>query len=174
MTKNIYEGMFLMDAGNPDFQAASEPVRALLERREAEILACKPWDERRLSYEIKGRKRGFYILSYFKLDPEMVSEIEHDIKLDERVLRALILRKDKFSEELLHAETPAEAGSRGGQAREDSGSESSGGDSAQPAAKPAPRAAATEASESKSESEPEKKPAPSEEPKAPAEGEATG
>jgi len=86
-TKKTYEGMFLLDAGNPDFNAASEPVRNILTRYEAEFLTFKPWDERRLAYEISGRKRGLYVLTYFKLDPLKVREVEHDCRLDERVLR---------------------------------------------------------------------------------------
>ncbi len=106
-TKKTYEGMFLLDAGNPDFNAASEPVRNILTRYEAELLAFKPWDERRLAYEIRGRKRGLYVLSYFKLDPLKVREVEHDCRLDERVLRALILRRDNLTPEVINAETPA-------------------------------------------------------------------
>ena len=63
-----YEGMFLVDAGNPDFDAATAPIRTVLDRSAAEVLSFKPWDERRLAYEIKGRKRALYVLSYFKLD----------------------------------------------------------------------------------------------------------
>jgi small subunit ribosomal protein S6 len=105
--KKTYEGMFLLDAGNPDFNTASEPVRSILTRYEAELLTFKPWDERRLAYEILGRKRGLYVLSYFKLDPLKVREVEHDCRLDERVLRALILRRDRLTPEQINAETPA-------------------------------------------------------------------
>ena len=106
-TRKTYEGMFLLDAGNPDFNAASEPVRNILTRYEAELLTFKPWDERRLAYEILGRKRGLYVLSYFKLDPLKVREVEHDCRLDERVLRALILRRDRLTPEEIAADTPA-------------------------------------------------------------------
>ena len=107
-----YEGMFLLDAGNPDFQAASEPVRHILTRYEAEILSFKPWDERKLAYEIRGRKRGLYVLTYFKADPLKIAEIEHDCELDERVLRQLILRRDRITDEQINAETPATSGVR--------------------------------------------------------------
>ena len=117
--KNTYEGMFLLDAGNPDFQAASEPVRAILERREAEVLALNPWEERRLAYIIQGRKRGLYALAYFKADPLLIVEIEHDCRLDERVLRVLILRRDKITDEEINAETPAVAGARRAVARQE-------------------------------------------------------
>jgi len=110
--KNTYEAMFLLDAGNTDFDAATEPVRKVLARSEAEVLAFKAWDERKLAYEIAGRKRGLYALVYFKADPGRVVEIEHDCQLDERILRALILRRDHLTDEELNAETPASAGAR--------------------------------------------------------------
>src|ERR1035437_1509544 len=106
-TKKTYEGMFLLDAGNPDFNAASEPVRNILTRYEAEFLTFKPWDERRLAYEIMGRKRGLDVLTYFKLDPLRVREVEHACRLDERVLRALILRRGRLTPEEIAADTPA-------------------------------------------------------------------
>ena len=57
--------------------------------------------------EIRGRKRGLYVLAYFKADPEKIREIEHDCELDERVLRQLILRRDKLTQEQIDAQTPA-------------------------------------------------------------------
>jgi small subunit ribosomal protein S6 len=96
-----------LDSGIPDFNTASEPVRNILTRYGADILAMKAWDERRLAYEILGRKRGLYVLSYFKADPLRVVEIEHDCQLDERVLRSLILRRDRLTDEQINADTPA-------------------------------------------------------------------
>lgn len=104
-----YEGMFLLPAGASDFSAASEAVRAVLEREEADLLAINPWDERRLAYEIRGHRRAMYVLTYFKLDPLRVRRVEHECDLDERILRAMILRKDHLSDEELNAETPAAA-----------------------------------------------------------------
>jgi len=104
--------MFLLDAGNSDFQATAEPIRKVLARSEAEILALKPWDERKLAYEIARRKRGLYALTYFKVDPVRISEIEHDCQLNEQILRVLILRRETLSEEEINSETPAMASDR--------------------------------------------------------------
>jgi small subunit ribosomal protein S6 len=110
--ERTYEGMFLLDSGNPDFEAVSEPVRAVLGRSEAEVLSIKPWDDRKLAYEIKGRRRGLYVLTYFKADPGRITEIEHDCQLSEQVVRVLILQRKSLSEEQLQAETPALAAER--------------------------------------------------------------
>ncbi len=116
-TRNTYEGMFLLDAGSGDFDATAKPIHTVLARGEAEILACKPWDERKLAYPVKGRKRGLYVLTYFRADPQRIWEIEHDAQLNEDILRALILRKEHLSEEELGAETPATASARRAAAR---------------------------------------------------------
>jgi small subunit ribosomal protein S6 len=104
--KKTYEGMFLLDPGNADFQAASQPVRNVLTRNEAEILVIKPWDERRLAYEVQGHRRGLYVLTYFQVDPAHIAEIDRDCQLSEQILRSLILRREHLSDEQIHAETP--------------------------------------------------------------------
>ena len=106
-TTKTYEGMFLLPAGLGDFEAAIAPVRTVLERGEAEVLSLKPWDERRLAYEIGGNRRGMYVLTYFKADPEKISEIEQDCQLNETILRVLILRRDVLTKEQLEDTTPA-------------------------------------------------------------------
>lgn len=111
-SKKTYEGMFLLDAGQLNFETASEPILSVLQRSEAEILSIKPWDERRLAYEIAGRKQGLYVLTYFKADPKRLAEIEHDCELDERILRTLLLRRDHLTDQQINAETPATASSR--------------------------------------------------------------
>jgi len=103
--------MFLVDGGSSDFQAASEPIRAVLDRSQAKILALKPWDERRLAYDVKGRRRGLYVLAYFDAEPNRVTEIEHDCQLDGKILRVLVLQRDRLSEEEIAAETPATSSS---------------------------------------------------------------
>ena len=108
--KRNYEGLFLLDAGNPDFESASQPVRTILGRSQADILSLKPWDERRLAYEIQGRRRGLYVLAYFAADPASLSEIERDCELSEQVLRSMILHKETLTQEQINAETPVTSG----------------------------------------------------------------
>ena len=112
-----YEGMFLMDAGSADFETAIEPVRTVLTRNGAEVLALKPWDERRLAYEIRGRRRGLYVLTYFKAPPERIADMERDSQLDERILRMLVLRRDHLAAEQIEEDTPALASAKRAAAR---------------------------------------------------------
>lgn len=96
MAVNIYECMFLLDptkvAG--DVPAAQQQLHQVLEKNHAEILASRPWDERRLAYPIKNHKKGLYYLTYFKTDSQNLLNIERDYQLTEIILRSMVLKID--------------------------------------------------------------------------------
>ena len=99
---NQYEAMFLIDPNfGASFEACEGEVKRLADRAEAEILFCRKWDERRLAYRIKGRKRGVYILVYFKAAPDKISPLHRDVQISEDVLRVLVLRADGVTEEMM-------------------------------------------------------------------------
>jgi small subunit ribosomal protein S6 len=99
-----YEGMFLLgQAQAADLSGAIQHIQEIMARGHAEILAMRKWDERRLAYEIRGQKRGTYILLYFKAPGKDVAHIERDCNLSERVLRTLILRADHMTEEQMRS-----------------------------------------------------------------------
>jgi small subunit ribosomal protein S6 len=104
MSANVYECMFLLDTNKVagDVAAAAEQIRTVLERNQAEILASRPWDERRLAYPVKGHKKGLYYLTYFRMDGKNLLNVERDFALNEMVLRTLVLRiEPKHVETLL-------------------------------------------------------------------------
>jgi small subunit ribosomal protein S6 len=96
MPVNVYECMFLLDTNKVagDVPTASKQLHALLERNQAEVLASRPWDERRLAYPISGHKKGLYYLTYFRTEGKNVAAIERDCALTELILRTLILKVD--------------------------------------------------------------------------------
>jgi small subunit ribosomal protein S6 len=96
MPANVYECMFLLDTTKVagDVTGAAKQLHALLERNHAEVLASRPWDDRRLAYPIKGQKKGLYYLTYFRAEGKRVLNIERDLALNEMVLRYLILHVD--------------------------------------------------------------------------------
>lgn len=95
-----YEGMFLFDpVVTSDWEAVQAEVNRILERAGARVIACAKWDERRLAFEIRGRKRGIYVLTYFEAEASRIGEIERDVRLSEAALRCLILRVDHLNED---------------------------------------------------------------------------
>jgi small subunit ribosomal protein S6 len=96
MPANVYECMFLLDTNRVagDVTAAAQQIRGILERNQAEILASRPWDERRLAYPVAGHKKGLYYLTYFRMDGKHLLNFERDVALNETILRSLVLRID--------------------------------------------------------------------------------
>ena len=107
--ERIYEGMFLVDSAvaTSDWDGVISVINTIFERAQAEVINLRKWDERRLCYDVKGHKRGTYILSYFRADPEVIRNIERDVQLNETILRVLILRADHLTQEEIEATTPA-------------------------------------------------------------------
>jgi small subunit ribosomal protein S6 len=88
--------MFLLDTNKVagDVPAAAKQLHTILERNQAEVLASRPWDERRLAYPIKGHKKGLYYLTYFRTEGKNVASIERDCALNEMILRSMVLHID--------------------------------------------------------------------------------
>ncbi|MFP4055901.1 MAG: 30S ribosomal protein S6 [Candidatus Brocadiia bacterium] len=90
----IYEGMFVLDDGrfNSNPESVTKEVRGLLERHQAELFTCEKWDERRLAYPIEGHTRGVYLLTRFTAPPGAMHAVERDARLNDTILRVLIIR----------------------------------------------------------------------------------
>ena len=98
-----YECMFLFDPTDAtDLSKPEAEIRRILDRAGAEVVFLRRFDERKLAYEIKGRKRGMYVLTYFRCDPQRVSAIDRDARLSEVVLRHLILAADHVTPERMN------------------------------------------------------------------------
>jgi len=129
---NQYEAMFLFDPTfGGTFENCEAEIRRILGRAEAELVFCRRWDERRLAFRVKGRKRGVYALTFFKSDPSKITGIERDARLSENVLRVLILRADETTAEMMEkasiAKTEAAEGSSDGMGYNEGGDRSDRG-----------------------------------------------
>ena len=58
----------------------------------------KKWSERKLAYEVKGQKRGSFVLVYFRAAHDQITQIDRDCNLSDLVLRNLILKADHIGE----------------------------------------------------------------------------
>jgi small subunit ribosomal protein S6 len=105
MRANVYEALIMLDTSKVagDLPATQQQLHAIMERNKVEVLASRPWDERRLSYPVGGQKKALYYLIYFKSTGEHLVGIEHDLKLNETVLRVMMLRIEEKLEETMLA-----------------------------------------------------------------------
>ena len=96
----IYEGMYLLDnaAVREGWDTAKSIVTATLEKYGATILSARRWDERRLSYPIKGKNRATYLLTYYNIPGDSIPAMRRDFELNESVLRSLELAVEEIPE----------------------------------------------------------------------------
>jgi small subunit ribosomal protein S6 len=103
----MYEAMFLLPAGaSAELEKSMTLVRGIIERHEGKIAVIKKWDERKLAYEMRGHKRGLYIITFFTAPGGAVGAIERDVNLSEEVLRVLVTHADHLNETEMAAVEP--------------------------------------------------------------------
>jgi len=54
---------------------------------------------KKLAYPIQKKSTGFYSLFEFKVDPEFITKLEIEFRRDERVIRFMTVRLDKYAVE---------------------------------------------------------------------------
>lgn len=94
MPVSTYEAMFLLDSARVavSWDESVKHVHDILTKHQAEIIAHRQWDERRLAYPVNGHKKGTYLLTYFKADGAAMKEIVADCHLSDLILRELVLK----------------------------------------------------------------------------------
>jgi ribosomal protein S6 len=85
--------MFLFDSNlaGKDWPGLERHVQDVLEKNSAEMVYSERWPDRKLCYEIKGAKKGTYLLTYFRAPPQAIQGISREVELSERILRILVL-----------------------------------------------------------------------------------
>jgi small subunit ribosomal protein S6 len=98
---NHYEAVFILTPVLSDVQMkeAVEKFRSLLEQEGAEIVNVENWGLRKLAYPIQKKSTGFYNLSEFHAESPIVDKLEIQFRRDERVIRFLTLKMEKYAVE---------------------------------------------------------------------------
>jgi len=97
---NNYETVFILTPVLSDAQMkeAVEKFKDILTAEGAEIVNEENWGLRKLAYPIQKKSTGFYTLLEFKALPSVVAKLEVQFRRDERVIRFLTFRQDKYFE----------------------------------------------------------------------------
>ncbi|MBP3566164.1 MAG: 30S ribosomal protein S6 [Paraprevotella sp.] len=96
---NQYETVFILTPVLSDDQMkeAVSKFRDFLTNNGAEIINEENWGLKKLAYAIEKKSTGFYILMEFKAQPELIKKLEINYRRDERVLRYLTTKMEKYA-----------------------------------------------------------------------------
>ncbi|MDP9023741.1 MAG: 30S ribosomal protein S6 [Candidatus Eremiobacteraeota bacterium] len=98
-----YEVTYIL---KPSFEEADVDSRAaaiaeIIKGQGGEIVATEKMGKKRLAYEINDLREGNYVVMQFRSTGEASKELERLLKLDEDVMRALVLRLEKHTLEAM-------------------------------------------------------------------------
>lgn len=96
---NQYETVFILTPVLSDEQMKETVAkfRNLLTDNGAEILNEETWGLKKMAYAIDKKSTGFYCLIEFKGEPTIVNTLETGYRRDERVIRYMTTRLDKYA-----------------------------------------------------------------------------
>jgi small subunit ribosomal protein S6 len=97
-----YETFFIVDPDLPDEvnTVIDEKIKSVVSSNGGSVLDYSPWGKKKLAYTVKKRTRGHYVLMEYAGGPELVAELERNMRLDERILKFITVKlEDRFDPE---------------------------------------------------------------------------
>ena len=96
---NQYETVFILTPVLSDVQMKEtvDKFKGILTAEGAEIVNEENWGLKKLAYPIEKKSTGFYQLIEFKADPTVIEKLEVNYRRDERVIRYLTTKLDKYA-----------------------------------------------------------------------------
>ena len=96
MSDRTYEVLFIADPNlsEPDVDKLTETVQGYAEKEGAKAQKVEKWGKKRLAYDIKKHREGYYVLLVIDGKPEMVKELERRMRVTDGILRFLAIRID--------------------------------------------------------------------------------
>lgn len=103
MSDRVYEILFVADPGlgEPEVDALAEQVQGFIEREGGSVEKVEKWGKKRLAYEVRRHREGYYVLVVAHGTGPTVKEVERRLKVTDGIIRYLTVRVD---EELRKAE----------------------------------------------------------------------
>ena len=98
---NKYETVFILTPVLSDDQMKEtvEKFKKVLTDNGGNIENEENWGLRKLAYPIENKNTGFYTLIEFEGEPTIVNKLETAFRRDEKVIRFLTFRLDKYAAE---------------------------------------------------------------------------
>lgn len=94
---NIYENIVILNASLSDeeIETATGKIRDLIANAGGVLLKTDVWGRKKLAYEIKKHKKGFYLLFLFQAPSSLIKKLEDYYKVYDPVVKFMVIRLDK-------------------------------------------------------------------------------
>lgn len=91
---NIYENIVILNASLTDEEIESSiaKIKDLITNSGGEVLKIDNWGRKKLAYEIKKQKKGFYVLLIYKTPPLTIKKLEGFYKVFDPVIKYMVIK----------------------------------------------------------------------------------
>jgi len=96
-----YEIMLIFDASLEEdvIEKELQKITSIIEKGNGSIIDSQKWGVRKLAYPIKHQENGYYHVINFSSSETVVNEIDRVNKINDKVLRHLIVKEERNSRE---------------------------------------------------------------------------
>ncbi len=96
---NHYETVFIATPvlSESQMKETVKKVKSVITGNGGEIVHEENWGLRKLAYPIQKKSTGFYYLIEFRAEGELIEKLETEYRRDERFIRFLTFRMDKYA-----------------------------------------------------------------------------
>jgi len=93
---NKYEAMYIVTPELEDevIKTVIEKFSGIITANGGEIEKVDEWGRKKLAYPIDYKTEGYYVLVNFAAAPELPRELERNFKIDEKILRYMVVRSE--------------------------------------------------------------------------------
>lgn len=96
---NHYETVFILNPvlSEEQIKETVKKFEDFLVSKGAKMVSKEDWGLKKLAYAIQHKKSGFYHLFEYTVDGDAVNHLEVEFRRDERVMRYLSVKLDKYA-----------------------------------------------------------------------------
>ena len=93
---NKYESVIIV---NPNLE--EESIKNLIKKfsdlinTEGKVASVEEMGKKKLAYEIKKNKEGYYIVFKFEAKPELIAELERNYRITDDVIKFLVVKEEE-------------------------------------------------------------------------------
>lgn len=91
-----YETVIIVPADLPDDEiiGLTDRYQTIITNHKGLVMKIEKWGKRKLTYEIRKHNKGFYLLIDFAGQGAVVAELERNLKIDDKILKFMTVKKD--------------------------------------------------------------------------------
>lgn len=93
---NKYESVVIV---NPNLE--EESIKAVINKfsdlinTDGKVNSVEELGKRKLAYEIKKQKEGFYVVFKFEANPTLISELERNYRIADEVIKFIVVKEEE-------------------------------------------------------------------------------